>query len=222
MPVTAQERLGAVLNELKALHAKGKLEGADVTTYTNLVTEGGELKAQIEQQSAAKSLMDWANESAGGISLATAGLAHDGNRTVVKGMDLSGGMEVGFSHEPYKIGQNQYRIRHGIEILDQYGEGLSGGKAIFSTQEYRDAFKTYVRKGDRGIAGTNHYKALQEGIDTEGGFVVPQDVLDRVISKEPTPTRVAAKVTQLQTSRDTLTIPRVNYTTDDLNLGVAA
>ena len=54
------------------------------------------------------------------------------------------------------------------------------------------------------------------------GFAVPHDILERVIAKEPTPIRVAGRVTRLQTSRDSLIIPRINYTSDDLKVGVAA
>ncbi len=46
--------------------------------------------------------------------------------------------------------------------------------------------------------------------------MVPSDILDRVITKEPTPTRVSGRVTQLQSSKDNLIIPKVNYFTDDL------
>lgn len=81
--------------------------------------------------------------------------------------------------------------------------------------EYKAAFMEYVRKDPKLISAST-YKVLQEGIDTEGGYLVPEDILAAIIQKVPTPTMVVTKVRQLQTMRDVLVIPRVNYTTDNL------
>lgn len=83
--------------------------------------------------------------------------------------------------------------------------------------DYKQAFRQYLRKsGSLGSMGMTHAKVIQEGIDTSGGFLVPEEMLNRIVMKKPTPTRVAGRVTRLTTSRDDLTLPKVNYTTDDL------
>lgn len=106
------------------------------------------------------------------------------------------------------------------ELSAVYEEGPGGldrkTMAAISSNAYKLAFRSYVRNG-QGIhgLGSSDLKALQEGVDSQGGFLVPDDMLNRMIQKEPTPTAIAALVTQLQTGRDAITMPKVNYTTDD-------
>jgi HK97 family phage major capsid protein len=104
-----------------------------------------------------------------------------------------------------------------LRMIYQEGEfGVDPQKlGAMSTKDYRDAFRTYLRKDRTGMS-SNELKTLQEGVDTAGGFLVPPDIANRIISKLPTPTRVAGRVTRLQTMRDRLIIPKVNYTTDDI------
>jgi len=74
----------------------------------------------------------------------------------------------------------------------------------------------YIRaKGDRDQIGETARKALSEGSDTAGGYTVTDDILNRLISKEPAPTVMAGRVTRLTTSKDALTIPKATYTTDN-------
>jgi len=69
-----------------------------------------------------------------------------------------------------------------------------------------------------GLAGMSgaEIKTLQEGADQSGGFLVPADILSQVVAKSPAPTTVQSRVTQLNTGRDALVLPKVNYTTDDI------
>lgn len=98
-----------------------------------------------------------------------------------------------------------------------YEEGWQGmdqkTRAIINATPYKRAFRNYIRSklGIHGL-GPGDIKTLQEGADSQGGFLVPEDMLQRLIDRQPTPTRVAGLVTRLQTSRDALTIPKVNYT----------
>ncbi len=87
--------------------------------------------------------------------------------------------------------------------------------AAISSTSYKQAFRNYIRKGQTGITSAE-LKTLQEGVDTAGGFLVPEDMLNAIIQKSPTPTRIAGMVTRLQTSRDALLIPKVNYAADDI------
>lgn len=99
-----------------------------------------------------------------------------------------------------------------IDRIYEEGAGFVGDKqrAAISTKSYRDAWYKYIRNRD-GLGRTD-FKTLQEGADSQGGFLVPEDYANRIIQRQPTPTQVAGMVTRLQTGRDAITIPRVNYT----------
>jgi HK97 family phage major capsid protein len=86
--------------------------------------------------------------------------------------------------------------------------------AAISSTNYKHVFRNYLRKGFENLPYTER-KTLQEGSDAAGGFLVPEDILNAIIQKTATPTRIAGMVTQLQTSRDALNIPKVNYSADD-------
>ena len=197
-----QDRLREALTEANALATKGVLDKTESAKLEALLYETDGLKSQIDSLGKLGRLYVWAGESAGSLPLAgpdapaqMIGAKYAGE-TVIRGV------------EPDRL------YRGGIELLDQYGEGIlsSANLQKVSTPEYRGAFKSYLR----GRPDYNGLKVLQEGADSAGGFLVPADILDRVISRTPTPTRIAGRVTQLQTSRDQLIIPKVVYSTDNL------
>lgn len=101
--------------------------------------------------------------------------------------------------------------------LWQDGECLISEKqwnAVHQTG-YTEAFGAYLRKGLNGLSGAE-LKVLNEGIDASGGFLAPEEILSRLVEKRPTPTRVAGMVTRLTTGRDSMVMPRVVWTTDDI------
>ena len=57
---------------------------------------------------------------------------------------------------------------------------------------------------------------IQEGLDQSGGYLAPTENMMRLLMKEPAPTRVSGLVTTVPTSRDSLSVPRVVYATDDI------
>lgn len=209
MPLTAAERLREVLNDANSLHLKGRLEGDDLSKFNTLVNEAKSLQGQLETAEQLSAVSDWAGKSAGMLPLGPSAADAPVGQASVAGYTEAGATKVGWNRESRKSA--------GFEILDQYGEGIQSSKTwkTTSTPEYRDAFKSYFRKPISNLKA-GELKILQEGLDTEGGFSVPPDILERVIAKEPTPTRVAGRVTQLQTMRDKVVMPRINYTTDDL------
>lgn len=87
--------------------------------------------------------------------------------------------------------------------------------AAVSSVDYKQAYRKYLRKGIHGLSSME-LKTLQEGIDSSGGYLVPEDILNAIIEKRPTPTRVMGMVQTLSTARDQMVIARVNYTTDDI------
>lgn len=103
-------------------------------------------------------------------------------------------------------------------FLDPPGEeGLFDEKTwkTLSDPQYKSAFRSYLRKGEKGLTGAE-IKTLQEGSDSAGGFFVPEDFVQRLIQRKATPTSLQDRVTRLTTSRDAAVLPRVTYSADDL------
>lgn len=108
----------------------------------------------------------------------------------------------------------------GKTVLENVGRhGLIDVKMakMICSKDYEDAFATYVRSaGNLGNMSGTQLKILQEGTDSAGGFFVPDTWLSRMIMKEPAPTRVNGRVTQITISGDSVVLPRVVYSTDDI------
>lgn len=79
---------------------------------------------------------------------------------------------------------------------------------------YEAAFEAYVRMGKEKL-GSNDRKTLSEGVDTAGGFLVPEEYHTELIKKVAGMTAIRPNARVVQTSRDVAKWPRVNYTTDD-------
>lgn len=116
------------------------------------------------------------------------------------------------------VGRNIEQPGNQLSVV--YEEGALGldEKTMkhISTKDYKMAFRKYLRSKRDSDLSLAEMKLLQEGTDTAGGFLVPDDIQSRVIQKAPTPTRVAGYVSRLQTSRDRIVFPKVNYAADDI------
>lgn len=103
--------------------------------------------------------------------------------------------------------------------VTETGQGLMSAKQwkAISEKSYKSAWMEYVRRrGDQGMMDSDARKALNEGTDEAGGYFVPPEFLNTLISKLATPTRVSGMVRNVNTSRDALTMPKVVYATDDI------
>lgn len=196
----AQDKLRQVIEAANTLHIKGILAKEDALRLEELLNESDALKAQITSEGRLGHLNDWAG---GG----------KGIPPMTSGAEIIGIKPAGAT----KISDGQVGRSRFLELQEAYGEGIFDTSALQKTGEndYRQAFKSYIRGGAERC-NYQELKVLQEGADTQGGFLVPADILSRVIAREPTPTRIAARVTQLQTSRDQLLIPKINYSADNL------
>jgi HK97 family phage major capsid protein len=83
------------------------------------------------------------------------------------------------------------------------------------TKGYAAAFEGYLRKG-MGDLGPTDRKTLTEGVDSAGGFLVPEDFQAELVKKIAAQTVIRANARVVQTSRDIVRWPRVAYTTDDI------
>lgn len=59
------------------------------------------------------------------------------------------------------------------------------------------------------------FKALSEGVDSAGGYLVPADMQSQIITRTPGLTVVEDRATIIQTSRDRVQIPRMKGATTD-------
>ena len=197
-----QARLKAIVAEMDGLDTKPSRTSDEETKYTNLLIEGQSLKSQIETTAKGDELRAWMGQSAGMLSL-TGG--QNGGATVT-GMRAAG--ETVIENAP---GSKSV-------LFNSEGEGILDERTmrVLRDPAYSKAFKAYLRVGIHGMTESKGLKVLQEGSDTGGGYLVPEDLLNRIIARKPTLTRVAANVQRFTTSRDAVVLPKVNYSTDNL------
>lgn len=106
------------------------------------------------------------------------------------------------------------------DIVKEEGAGVltdSQIKAVVNP-DYKTAFTSYVRsRGELSrMKSKDAVKTLTEGIDEDGGFTVPPELLSGMISRDATPTRIPDLVRTVTVSRDKAKILKTNYQTDDL------
>jgi HK97 family phage major capsid protein len=197
-----QIRLRAALERAEALNIKPSRSEEESAALKSVVAEARDLKAAIERAQELGEIKDFAGKSAGFLPLATGAAP---GQVTVEGTVPAGSTTLATNG------------KGGFKTIDDEGFGFVDDKqlAILRAPEYKAAFRSYLRGGLEGLT-RDAIKTLQGGSDTQGGFLVPEDILSRIIAKTPAPTNVAGRVTQLQTSRDALIIPKVNYTTDDI------
>jgi len=82
-------------------------------------------------------------------------------------------------------------------------------------KEYKPAFESYLRRGVNA-SGPNDRKTLQEGTDSAGGFMVPDDLQQQIIKKVAAQTYMRQLARVITTSRETAAWVKVNYTANNL------
>jgi HK97 family phage major capsid protein len=196
---SVRDAFTAKMVEIKELHGKGALGQQDAIRLGTLTQEATALRSQVEAFVAAGELDEWAARSTGMLPLAKDSGVHTFNEAGATTIEHDG-------KGAYRIGES-----FGVGIYDPTVS------ASIATPEYAEGFRDYFRAAFRpNQPPTRAMRALADATDTGGGYLVPAEILNKIIAKEPTPTRVQAKVSQFNTSRDNLVIPKVNYTTDDL------
>lgn len=102
------------------------------------------------------------------------------------------------------------------EIMESRGFDLTDKQmSAISTRSYKLAFREYLRKGIGGL-GMDAVRALSEGSDSEGGFLVPGEFLAKMVEREAAATQVQGQVTTLTTGSDKLTMPKNAYSASNL------
>jgi HK97 family phage major capsid protein len=96
-------------------------------------------------------------------------------------------------------GQSEYKFNPIFTGADQ--EIKSAWPKII-TNEYHEQWRDYI---------TGNVKTLAEGIDPQGGFWTPPQMLPGVIQRKPTPTRLFGRASQITASSDRIEIASVPY-----------
>lgn len=81
-------------------------------------------------------------------------------------------------------------------------------------KDYEPAFEAYLRKSYNDLGPTDR-KTLSEGVDSAGGFLVPEDYMVNLIKKIATLATIRPNARVATTSRDIAKWPKLVYTTDD-------
>lgn len=198
-------QLEAKSKEAEALFDKEAPTEDEIKTARSLTDEVVAIKAQIEElqkdeerREELKSIGVWRQQPANK-------LAQPAPSAKVTGFKATGNAEI------VDEGENS--------VLYQDGEGLLSEAQIetITDPNYAKAVKSYIRnKGEMGRMSRDEVKAINEGIDVDGGFLAPAEMLAKLIERKPTPTRIAGNVTNLTTSRDAIVLPKSNYAADDI------
>jgi HK97 family phage major capsid protein len=89
------------------------------------------------------------------------------------------------------------------------GEGYSANAAqVIQTIEYRKAMRAYFRSGRMPEV---QMRTLEDGLDPQGGYLAPVENIAKLIEKKATPTRVSELCQIINSSREAIALPRVNY-----------
>ena len=217
MPLSAKhkdllERFDKRSKELTSyLESKGdNITAADFTAANVIRDDLRSIKASIESEKQLGELHADAKAFRGYMEDPSPG-GHPGHATVT-GAQRSGHSIVTRSMPKH--------TRQAVRLLEQRGAGVLTRENGYSaraaeaicTREYRNAWSTWLRRGERGLS-TTQFRVLEDGLDPQGGFLAPAEMIARLIQKKPSPTRVAGLVETVNCSSDACSISRVNYTT---------
>lgn len=193
MKDTLEKKLKGLIDQINAIEAKGEQATSDdVAAYKAATTEIAEVKSQIETLATAADLKAWASQEranpAVGVKAANfENSTSAGSVLITRNEDGSGAIEDD-NHLPEKTAK---AIREPV---------------------YRRALQAYL-KGKEDVADL---KALSEGTDTLGGYLVPPDFMDTIIKRRPQQASLMTLIRTVPTIRDRVVWPRVDYTTDDI------
>lgn len=226
MPVSARD--DAKLTELrdkyqaKTAEADAILDdpastGAMLTKAEKIIGECDALKSEIEARQAELDRGEalrgrrdghktWSYQPAGGPPMSGKSYEAGGGagRFAYAGSEDAG-------HTEYEFDPRAMHFR----AVAEAGAGTFGQKTwdTLRTVQYRHDFAQYLRKGQRFADLCT--KTLMEGQDDQGGVFAPAELINRIIGRLPAPTQLRSLVNVMTTGRDTLVMPRKQYSADD-------
>jgi HK97 family phage major capsid protein len=225
--VELRNRAQVVADELDAIAQRGhEMTADDSAKMDALMSEATELRGKIEAELASERRIADAQRLAADTRQFISGDGLGESRGAPPMPDVANERAVLSSSGRSLLtrsGDTFIQIRSdGSYEITNTGRGLLSMTqyARIDSREYADAFMEYVQKGGNMQAiSAASMRALQEGLDDEGGFLVPPEIALRLIQREPTPVSLNPRFFAWQTTRDAVIFPKVNYTgaTDDPN-----
>lgn len=183
------------------LLSKGSLNDEEVVEVTSLNTD---LAAYREKAEGMKTLDDNRLYIDGLANAAVKSVPHPGS-------DISnlGTARAGTAFIDTKTGEMEHDGNEGMLNVKQFQN--------INNSTYRKAFVKLIQEGgiERRLPEGDQ-KALTEGLDAGGGYLVPPQDLAQILSKEPAPQSLAAQVSSITCNRDRIIIPKINYTTNNI------
>lgn len=113
---------------------------------------------------------------------------------------------------------DQATLRRYSSFEREFGERkfeAIGGTDMKKLTEYRKATEKALRYGRFGLNEMER-RAIDSGADERGAILAPIDIINEIIARSATPTRVSGLVREINTSRDSVQFYRNTYDTDDL------
>ncbi len=88
-------------------------------------------------------------------------------------------------------------------------------------QLHLTVFSSWLRRGHASVIEPDHLRILQEEVDSQGGFLVPEDMRNEMIRKIATSTVVRANGARvINTSRDRVVVPKLTGGDDNFTSAV--
>lgn len=119
--------------------------------------------------------------------------------------------------------------RHGVDIIERQEDGtlrlMYTDDPLFDTEkqrkmaqpEYRSAFRTYMKcRGDMDRMDREERRTMEVGVDENGGYLVPPQMLNKIIGQRPGRARVVDLVTIQPTGTSGVEMIREEDTDEDV------
>lgn len=207
-----REQAAAKLAEAKALIATGRPE--DLEKASKLNGEIGEIKAQIDAEGnrsavaeAIKANSQWFDQPVSDLAL-----PGDGGGAAPAAAGTTPAQLVGWQ----AAGKTWLSRARGV--LEDEGAGAISAKQWnrISQDDYLKTFFRWLKVASKGgSVSSADMKVLQEGLDDQGGFLAPADVIMRMLTKQPAPTQLLSHANVVETNRDRIRLPKGIYSTDN-------
>lgn len=192
--ITKRKDLQAKAEELKALSEKADMSTEDIAKVKDLTGVCKTLKDEIEALAGAEAFNAEMKDATG----------------VNVELDEAAGKEKG------QVTRSKEGESHKTTL--EFDEAAFTEKQIkaLKNPDYAKAFTRYLRsKGDMDALDSMDRKALNEGIDSEGGYLTPVQTLNRILQRKAAPTRIAGRVETINAAGKSLTMSYIRNTDSD-------
>lgn len=209
---------GQLLQEAKGLHEQDEMSAEDKERFDGAIAKAEEIREQIEEGDQ-KAKADAEREE----RLAKAEQWEHESKGVLPGMS-NGGSDPDAPPDPLAGTVLEQKGAYVGKMSDEHGWFPYCTKAEFNRNpqlkaiarpEYKSAWMDYMTRGVES-------KALTEGVDTEGGYLVPPDIASEIITRLPGLAIVEERARIVNTTRDRVAVPRLKAATTDSTMYTSA